>query len=219
VLGPDGVPLVEQLVQGRDGAHPVRPEPNGRLAVRREDRLGIGLGPATDRREERGDGKVRIAVPILPHIANFDDLDPLAAEADIDLVRTRMQKDQQRLDAGQVSSPRELENLQSEIESLKRRQSDLEDEELEIMEKREVVQTRLQELRGKMQELGGEMAARERRVQELETELQRIRVERLRDQEAVDRLKHDLADRNNRLERALAKTQELAAIIQGGHLQ
>ena len=68
-------------------------------------------------------------------------------EADIDLVRSRMQKDQQRLDAGQVSSPRELENLQSEIESLKRRQSDLEDDELEIMEKREVVQTRLQELR------------------------------------------------------------------------
>ena len=63
------------------------------------------------------------------------------------------------------------------------------------------------------------MAARETRVQELETELQRIRLERLRDQEAVDRLRHDLADRNNRLERALSKTQELAAIIQGGHLQ
>jgi hypothetical protein len=78
---------------------------------------------------------------------------------------------------------------------------------------------RLQELRTKMQELGGEMAARERRVQELETELQRIRVERLRDQEAVDRLKHELADRNSRLERALTKTQELAAIIQGGHLR
>jgi hypothetical protein len=79
--------------------------------------------------------------------------------------------------------------------------------------------TRLQELRGKLQELGGEMAAREQRVQELETELQRMRVERLRDQEAVDRLKHELADRNSRLERALTKTQELAAIIQGGHLR
>jgi MshEN domain len=79
--------------------------------------------------------------------------------------------------------------------------------------------TRLQELRGKLQELGGEMSAREHRVQELETELQRIRVERLRDQEAVDRLRHELADRNSRLERALAKTQELAAIIQGGHLR
>ena len=79
--------------------------------------------------------------------------------------------------------------------------------------------TRLQELRGKLQELGGEMAARETRVQELETELQRIRVERLRDQEAVDRLRHELADRNSRLERAMSKTQELAAIIQGGHLR
>ncbi len=79
--------------------------------------------------------------------------------------------------------------------------------------------TRLQDLRGKLQELGGEMAAREQRVQELETELQRMRVERLRDQEAVDRLRHDLTDRNNRLERALSKTHELAAIIQGGHLQ
>jgi hypothetical protein len=79
--------------------------------------------------------------------------------------------------------------------------------------------TRLHELRGKLQELGGEMAAREQRVQELEAELQRIRVERLRDQEAVDRLKHELSDRNSRLERALSKTQELAAIIQGGHLR
>ena len=76
---------------------------------------------------------------------------------------------------------------------------------------------RLQELRTKLQELGGEMAAREQRVQELETELQRIRLERLRDREAVDRLRHELSDRDSRLERAVAKTQELAAIIQGGH--
>jgi adenosylcobyric acid synthase len=32
---------------------------------------------------------VRIAVPILPHIANFDDLDPLDAEPAVDLVRVR----------------------------------------------------------------------------------------------------------------------------------
>ena len=49
--------------------------------------------------------------------------------------------------------------------------------------------------------------------------MQQIRVERLRDQEAVDRLRHELSDRNSRLERALSKTQELAAIIQGGHLR
>jgi adenosylcobyric acid synthase len=33
--------------------------------------------------------RMRIAVPILPHIANFDDLDPLAAEPEVDLVRVR----------------------------------------------------------------------------------------------------------------------------------
>ena len=32
---------------------------------------------------------LRIAVPILPHIANFDDLDPLDAEPAVDLVRVR----------------------------------------------------------------------------------------------------------------------------------
>ena len=84
-------------------------------------------------------------------------------EADIDLVRSRQLKDQQRLDAGQVSSPRELENLQSEIESLKKRQSDLEDDELEIMEKREVVQTRLQELKDEREQLTTTLAETEQR--------------------------------------------------------
>lgn len=33
--------------------------------------------------------KIRIAVPVLPHISNFDDLDPLDAEPDVDVVRVR----------------------------------------------------------------------------------------------------------------------------------
>ena len=38
------------------------------------------------RSPERGNGRVRIAVPLLPHIANFDDLDPLAGEPDVDVI-------------------------------------------------------------------------------------------------------------------------------------
>lgn len=64
------------------------------------------------------------------------------AEGDVAQVRARKARDQQRLDAGQVSSPRELEQLQHEIASLERRQGDLEDVELEIMERLEDAQQR-----------------------------------------------------------------------------
>jgi len=40
-------------------------------------------------RPAKPQARVRIAAPILPHIANFDDLDPLDAEPDVDLVRVR----------------------------------------------------------------------------------------------------------------------------------
>lgn len=70
------------------------------------------------------------------------------AEADVEQVRARITRDRTRLDAGQVSSPKELENLQSEVESLLRRQSDLEDVELEVMERRETTQARLSEATG-----------------------------------------------------------------------
>ena len=40
-------------------------------------------------RPAKAHAHVRIAVPILPHIANFDDLDPLDAEPAVDLVRVK----------------------------------------------------------------------------------------------------------------------------------
>ena len=61
------------------------------------------------------------------------------AERDVDQVRSRIERDRARLDAGLVSSPKELENLQSEIVSLERRQSDLEEVVLEVMERQEDV--------------------------------------------------------------------------------
>jgi len=68
------------------------------------------------------------------------------AEADVEAVRLRAVRDQQRLDSGAVGSPKELESLQHELVSLARRQSDLEDAVLEIMERRESVQSRAAEL-------------------------------------------------------------------------
>ena len=40
-------------------------------------------------RPAKVDARIRIAVPLLPHIANFDDLDPLDAEPSVELVRVR----------------------------------------------------------------------------------------------------------------------------------
>ncbi|XHE12853.1 cobyric acid synthase [Agrobacterium deltaense] len=49
-----------------------------------EDALGLS-GPA----QHKPGAKIRIAVPILPHISNFDDLDPLDMERDVELIRVR----------------------------------------------------------------------------------------------------------------------------------
>ncbi|UIZ17366.1 zinc ribbon domain-containing protein [Streptomyces sp. R527F] len=68
------------------------------------------------------------------------------AEQDVDQVRQRAVRDQQRLDSGAVSSPKDLESLQREITSLAQRQGDLEDVVLEIMERREAAQERVAEL-------------------------------------------------------------------------
>ena len=81
------------------------------------------------------------------------------AEADVDQVRVRAERDRKRLDAGQVSSPKELENLQSEIESLGRRQSELEDGVLEIMERRETAEAHRDELGAERDRVGGELSA------------------------------------------------------------
>ena len=40
-------------------------------------------------RPVKTEARIKIAVPLLPHIANFDDLDPLDAEPSVDLVRVR----------------------------------------------------------------------------------------------------------------------------------
>jgi len=68
--------------------------------------------------------------------------DQAKAERDVDQVRSRIERDRDRLDAGLVSSPRELENLQSEIGSLERRQSNLEEVVLEVMQRLEDVSRR-----------------------------------------------------------------------------
>jgi adenosylcobyric acid synthase len=57
--------------------------PDARL-LPAEDALALEQRPRA-----KANARVRIAVPILPHIANFDDLDPLDAEPEVEVVRVR----------------------------------------------------------------------------------------------------------------------------------
>lgn len=70
------------------------------------------------------------------------------AERDVEQVRERAVRDQQRLDSGAITSAKELESLQHEIGSLARRQGELEEIELEILERQESVDRALAESRG-----------------------------------------------------------------------
>lgn len=79
-------------------------------------------------------------------------------ETDVEQVRTRSKRDQERLNNGNITSAKELENLQSEIASLTRRRDVLEDELLELMEMAETAAARADELIAEREKLEAEKA-------------------------------------------------------------
>jgi predicted nucleic acid-binding Zn-ribbon protein len=81
------------------------------------------------------------------------------AERDVEQVRTRIDRDNERLDGGKVSSAKELESLQLEVTSLRRRQGDLEEVVLELMERVEAAQGRRDEAAAQAEAVAAELAA------------------------------------------------------------
>jgi predicted nucleic acid-binding Zn-ribbon protein len=65
------------------------------------------------------------------------------AEREAEQIRAHQQRDQKRLDAGAVSSPRELEGLQHEIATLQAKVEVIEEAELESMERLEQAEAQL----------------------------------------------------------------------------
>ncbi|MFD5543640.1 zinc ribbon domain-containing protein [Streptomyces sp. NPDC127079] len=104
------------------------------------------------------------------------------AEQDVDQVRQRAARDQQRLDSGAVASPKDLENLQKEIVSLAKRQGDLEDVVLEVMERRESAQERVAELSERVGAVQGRIdeasAKRDAAAEEIDAEAATVTKER-----------------------------------------
>lgn len=74
------------------------------------------------------------------------------SDQDVQLVRDRAARNQQRLDAGQGSA-RDLQALQHELTSLARRQAELEEVELEVMERSETLAARVTDLEARRAEL------------------------------------------------------------------
>ncbi|GAA2387847.1 C4-type zinc ribbon domain-containing protein [Streptomyces glaucosporus] len=104
------------------------------------------------------------------------------AEQDVDQVRKRAARDQERLDSGAVTSPKDLESLQREIASLARRQGDLEEVVLEIMERREAAQQRVAELTRRVESVQAKIddatARRDAALEEIDTEAATVARER-----------------------------------------
>ncbi|SCK41085.1 hypothetical protein H180DRAFT_03566 [Streptomyces sp. WMMB 322] len=97
-------------------------------------------------------------------------------------MRQRSARDQKRLDSGQVTNPKDLENLQSEIASLARRQGDLEDVVLEVMERHEAATERAAELAQRVEAVQAKaedaVARRDAALGEIDGEAGTVRAER-----------------------------------------
>ena len=103
-------------------------------------------------------------------------------EDEIEQVRTRRARDEERLGSGVITVAKQLEELQHEVATLTRRQSDLEDQELEVMERAETAQATLDQLTGQADALLAERdaaaVARDKAFEEIDAEIARTTGER-----------------------------------------
>lgn len=132
-------------------------------------------------------------------------------ESEIDSVRQREDRDRSLLQSGTVN-PKQLAELQHELETLERRQSSLEDSQLEVME-------RLEDLQGQQ---STELAT----IASLENELGFVRQARDTALAEIDQTRHDRSQRRDEVTAsldsdlvALYERQRAASGIGAGLLQ
>jgi predicted nucleic acid-binding Zn-ribbon protein len=103
-------------------------------------------------------------------------------ESDIEQVRVRKARDEERLASGVITVPKQLEELQHEIQTLVRRQSELEDAELEVMERMEEAQGALTALVTERDDLASSreaaVAARDKQWEEIDLQLRETAADR-----------------------------------------
>jgi predicted nucleic acid-binding Zn-ribbon protein len=104
------------------------------------------------------------------------------ADADVEQVRARQTRDQQRMDQGLITNPKDLERMQGELVSLQRRITSLEDTELEVMEQLETAQAELDRLVGRLEQMDRRAAelgtTRDEKAGRLDAELAQVAAQR-----------------------------------------
>ncbi|HEX4470891.1 MAG TPA: C4-type zinc ribbon domain-containing protein [Nocardioides sp.] len=86
-------------------------------------------------------------------------LEQAKVDSDVEQVKTRRERDQQRIDQGLVSNPKDIQRMQQEMVSLERRITSLEDDEIEVMERLEEAQGTLDSLTAALGETDEKIAA------------------------------------------------------------
>jgi len=106
----------------------------------------------------------------------------IKAEGDVGVVRQRVAKDQEMLNSGEINDPKQLSNLQHELESLGKRQLDLEDVELEVMERVEGAKAAVEVLAQQKKDFSAQLevvsAELDYELAALEVDLINVRTER-----------------------------------------
>jgi hypothetical protein len=96
-------------------------------------------------------------------------------ETELAAVDSRRKSEEGRMYSGLITSPKEVDALRSELNSLKGRKNDLEDTLLEIMEQREDTESLVDELTARKAELSGQVeeltAARDAAAKDIDAEL------------------------------------------------
>lgn len=111
------------------------------------------------------------------------------AESDVEQVRTRAERDRNRLESG-TGSPKDLQALSHELESLAKRQSDLEEVELEVMERQESAESDLQAITTQQEAIAADIvrvnAERDAAFAEIDAQAEKVRTDRAAAVEGID---------------------------------
>lgn len=113
------------------------------------------------------------------------ELEQTRADSDLEPVRERLARNQQRISAGSVADPKALASMIDEVEHLKKRIADLEDAELEVMEQLETEVSGRERFRAQAERLDAQLAELTAKREQQFTELRADMAERRRERDEL----------------------------------